>query len=148
MQEGAERASSGIRWAPKQRDYARECEIQRIARGRAVLPACQAWKPSGAATPRDNFESENPAVLGGRIVLARGREVSAEDDEPRFGPELRRRPLHGPGGEIASIRERSLRQTVISPPDGTGARGWAITGAPDGPEFRRHLTGHLSVEEP
>jgi hypothetical protein len=61
-------------------------------------PACRAWKPSGAATTRENFESENPAVLGGRIVLACGHEVSAEDYEPRLGLDLRRRPLHGPGG--------------------------------------------------
>lgn len=93
-------------------------------------PTCQAWKPSGAATTRENLDSENPAVLGWPVLLACGREVSAEDDEPQGGPERRRRALHGraarlpPFGKVSSSnRYQPTRLHRRAPP-------WGITGAP------------------
>jgi hypothetical protein len=53
-----------------------------------LCPVCQAWRHTGAATTRENFESHSPAVLGGRVVLPCGHEVTAEDHQARFGPEI------------------------------------------------------------
>jgi hypothetical protein len=51
-----------------------------------LCPICEEWKRTGATTTRENFDSIDPAVLGGQVVLSCGHEVDADDYKLRLGP--------------------------------------------------------------
>ncbi len=54
-----------------------------------VCPFCALWSQTGAATTKENFGSDMPHVLGGRVTLSCGHEVNADRFELRLGPDDR-----------------------------------------------------------
>ncbi len=60
-----------------------------------LCPVCSAWSQTGAATTNENFESDVPHVLGGRVMLSCGHGVSPDRVDLRLGPENRPFKLTG-----------------------------------------------------
>ena len=53
-----------------------------------LCPIFAAWSQTGAATTKENFESDMPHVLGGRVILSCRHEVTADRSALRFRPEI------------------------------------------------------------
>jgi hypothetical protein len=51
-------------------------------------PACQAWRQTGAAATRENFDTNATIVLSGSVVLSCGHRVEPDDGQLRLGGAL------------------------------------------------------------